>query len=69
MAATIPRYRLTDDGPAFAIFDTTVHNRVLKPLLATTAAATIARSGTHHRPAHQRQPQRRRPTVGVRLTL
>jgi hypothetical protein len=69
MAATIPHYRLTDDGPAFAIFDTKVHNRVLKPLLATTAAATVARSGTHHRPAHQRPPQRRTPAVGGRLTL
>jgi hypothetical protein len=30
-------YRLTDDGLAFAIFYTKVHNRVLRPLLATTA--------------------------------
>jgi hypothetical protein len=37
MAATISHYRLTDDGLTFAIFDTKVHNRVLKPLLATTA--------------------------------
>jgi hypothetical protein len=29
------RYRLTDDGIAFAIFYTKVHNRVLRPLLAT----------------------------------
>jgi hypothetical protein len=29
------RYRLTDDGLAFAIFYTKVHNRVLRPLLAT----------------------------------
>jgi hypothetical protein len=29
------RYRLTDDGLAFAIFYTKVHNRVLKPLMAT----------------------------------
>ncbi len=28
-------YRLTDDGLAFAIFYTKVHNRVLKPLMAT----------------------------------
>ena len=28
-------YRLTDDGLAFAIFYTKVHNRVLRPLLAT----------------------------------
>ena len=27
-------YRLTDDGLAFAIFYTKVHNRVLRPLLA-----------------------------------
>jgi hypothetical protein len=30
-------YRLTDDGLAFAIFYSKVHNRVLRPLLATTA--------------------------------
>src|SRR3954451_23950075 len=30
-------YRLTDDGLAFAIFYTKVHNRVLRPLLATDA--------------------------------
>ena len=30
-------YRLTDDGLAFAIFYTKVHNRVLRPLLATAA--------------------------------
>jgi hypothetical protein len=29
------RYRLTDDGLAFAIFYTKVHNRVLRPLMAT----------------------------------
>jgi hypothetical protein len=29
------RYQLTDDGLAFAIFYTKVHNRVLRPLLAT----------------------------------
>ncbi|WP_219414235.1 hypothetical protein [Pseudonocardia nigra] len=28
-------YRLTDDGLAFAIFYIKVHNRVLRPLLAT----------------------------------
>jgi hypothetical protein len=28
-------YRLTDDGLAFAIFYTKVHNRVLRPLMAT----------------------------------
>jgi hypothetical protein len=30
-------YQLTDDGLAFAIFYTKVHNRVLRPLLATAA--------------------------------
>jgi hypothetical protein len=30
-------YQLTDDGLAFAIFYTKVHNRVLRPLLATNA--------------------------------
>jgi hypothetical protein len=30
-------YQLTDDGLAFAIFYTKVHNRLLKPLLATDA--------------------------------
>jgi hypothetical protein len=30
-------YTLTDDGLAFAIFYTKIHNRVLRPLLATTA--------------------------------
>ena len=29
------RYRLTNDGLAFAIFYTKVHNRVLRPLMAT----------------------------------
>jgi hypothetical protein len=33
-------YQLTDDGLAFAIFYTKVHNRVLRPLLATTAPHT-----------------------------
>jgi hypothetical protein len=33
-------YRLTDDGIAFAIFYTKVHNRVLRPLLATAAPQT-----------------------------
>jgi hypothetical protein len=33
-------YRLTNDGLAFAIFYTKVHNRVLRPLLATTAPTT-----------------------------
>jgi Mn-dependent DtxR family transcriptional regulator len=28
-------YRLTDDGLAFAIFYTKVHNRLLRPLMAT----------------------------------
>ena len=28
------RYRLTDDGLAFAIFYTKIHNRVLRPLMA-----------------------------------
>ena len=32
------RYRLTDDGLAFAIFYSKVHNRVLRPLLATAVA-------------------------------
>jgi hypothetical protein len=35
-------YRLTDDGLAFAIFYTKVHNRVLRPLLATPAPPTPA---------------------------
>ena len=30
-------YRLTQDGLAFAIFYTKIHNRVLRPLLATNA--------------------------------
>ena len=34
------RYRLTDDGLAFAIFYTKVHNRVLRPLLATDTPQT-----------------------------
>ena len=34
------RYHLTDDGLAFAIFYTKVHNRVLRPLLATAAPPT-----------------------------
>ena len=33
-------YRLTDDGLAFAIVYTKVHNRVRRPLLATTAPTT-----------------------------
>jgi hypothetical protein len=31
-------YRLTPDGLAFAIFYTKVHNRVLRPLLASVVA-------------------------------
>jgi hypothetical protein len=34
------RYRLTDDGLAFAIFYTKVHNRVLRPLMATDRPQT-----------------------------
>ncbi len=34
------RYQLTPDGQAFAIFYTKVHNRVLRPLLATAAPPT-----------------------------
>jgi Mn-dependent DtxR family transcriptional regulator len=30
------RYRLTDDGLAFAIFYTKVHNRVLRPLMTSS---------------------------------
>ncbi len=33
-------YTLTEDGLAFAIFYTKIHNRVLRPLLATTAPTT-----------------------------
>lgn len=33
-------YQLTNDGLAFAIFYTKVHNRILRPLLATTAPHT-----------------------------
>jgi Mn-dependent transcriptional regulator len=33
-------YKLTDDGLAFAIFYTKVHNRILRPLLATNAPPT-----------------------------
>jgi hypothetical protein len=33
-------YQLTDDGLAFAIFYTKVHNRVLRPLLTTPAPST-----------------------------
>jgi hypothetical protein len=33
-------YQLTDDGLAFAIFYTKVHNRVLRPLLTTPAPPT-----------------------------
>jgi hypothetical protein len=33
-------YQLTDDGLAFAIFYTKIHNRVLRPLPATTAPQT-----------------------------
>jgi hypothetical protein len=33
-------YHLTDDGLAFAIFYTKVHNRILRPLLATAAPTT-----------------------------
>jgi Mn-dependent DtxR family transcriptional regulator len=33
-------YRLTDDGLTFAIFYTKVHNRVLRPLMATVAPPT-----------------------------
>ena len=62
-------YRLTDDGLAFAIFYTKVHNRVLRPLLATDrpqAPPPAARRAAHHRPAHQR-PARRQPDYRRRL--
>ena len=66
------RYRLTDDGLAFAIFYTKVHNRVLRPLLATDRApspTTAARRPAHHRPPHQRPTRRGPATVGGCLTL
>ena len=65
-------YRLTDDGLAFAIFYTKVHNRVLRPLLATARApspTTAARRAAHHRQAHQRPTRRGTTTVGGRLKL
>ncbi len=64
------RYRLTDDGLAFAIFYTKVHNRVLRPLMAAGATDTTTppRRATHHRPAHHRPPRRRTTTVGGCLT-
>ncbi|MDF2713018.1 MAG: hypothetical protein K0R62_8670 [Nonomuraea muscovyensis] len=58
-------YRLTDDGLAFAIFYTKVHNRVLRPLLATDAPASppalraaVRTINTHidARLAHERLP-------------
>jgi hypothetical protein len=57
-------YQLTDDGLAFAIIYTKVHNRVLRPLLATTAPhpTTTTHRVAHHRPAHQ-HPLRRRTTT------
>jgi len=33
-------YRLTDDGLAFAVFYTKVHNRLLRPLMATAPPTT-----------------------------
>jgi hypothetical protein len=51
-------YQLTDDGLAFAIFYTKVHNRVLRPLLATTAPQAppplraALRTIDHHISAH-----------------
>ena len=36
-------YQLTDDGLAFAIFYSKVHNRILRPLLATPAPQTPPR--------------------------
>jgi hypothetical protein len=51
-------YRLTDDGLAFAIFYTKIHNQVLRPLLATTAPQTpppvraALRTINHHINAH-----------------
>jgi len=58
-------YRLTPDGLAFAIFYTKVHNRVLRPLLATDAPASppalraaVRTINTHidARLAHERLP-------------
>ena len=35
------RYRLTDDGLRFAIFYTKLHDRLLRPLLATALSARV----------------------------
>ena len=66
-------YRLTDDGLAFAIFYTKVHNRVLQTTdghrPSHQAPPPAPRRAAHHRPAHQRPPRRRPATVGGCLTL
>ena len=63
-------YRLTNDGLAFAIFYTKIHNRVLRPLLATTAPTTPpplrAALRTIDRHINARLDESRVPTVAAR---
>ena len=61
------RYVLTPDGIKVAVFYTKLHNRLLRPLLATDqpqAPPELRARPAHHRPAHRqlhhpRPPQRR----------
>jgi hypothetical protein len=48
-------YTFTDDGLAFAVFYTNIHNRVLRPLFATTP----------HQPARRRYAQRYAPSIST----
>jgi hypothetical protein len=62
-------YQLTDDGLAFAIFYAKVHNRVLPPLLTTTAPQTPpplrAALRTIDQHIHARLDQARLPTAAA----
>ena len=51
------RYRLTGDGLRFAIFYTKLHDRLLRPLLATDqppAPPPLRKALAHHRHSHHR---------------
>ena len=68
LIARIPdrnRYQLTHDGLTFAIFYTKIHNRVLRPLLATTAPPLRAALRTIDQHINARLTDARLPTAAA----
>jgi hypothetical protein len=62
-------YRLTADGLAFATFYTKVHNRVLRPPMATDQPRVPPRRPRHPRTECRRPPRTSPAALGGRLKL